>query len=116
MQPGQLSRRIQIQTQSTGQDALGSPLNTWTTQYTCWANINPKGGKQLFSANQFAEKTTLDIIVRWTSSFTFQPNQRVVYTENSTGVVHTYNIESISNDNQANKLVKLSVYELDGKE
>ena len=114
MNPATLNRRIQVQTQSSGQDALGSPVNVWTTAYSCWAAINFKDGKQLFSANQFADKTTLDIIVRWISSFTFAPNQRVVYTD-ALGT-HVYNIEAISNDNQANKLVRLSVYELDGKE
>jgi SPP1 family predicted phage head-tail adaptor len=114
MQPGQLSRRIQIQTQSTTQDAFGEPLASWTTAYQCWAAINYKSGKQLFSTGEFAAKTTLDIIVRWTSSFTFAPNQRAIYTD-SLGT-HVYNIESISNTDQANRTVTLTVYELNGAE
>jgi SPP1 family predicted phage head-tail adaptor len=116
MQPGQLSRRIQIQTQSTTQDTFGSPLNTWTTEYQCWAAINVKSQKQTYSTAEFISKNTLDILVRWTSSFTFQPNQRIVYTENSSGVSHVYNIESISNPDQANRTVTLTVYELNGAE
>jgi len=116
MNPGLLNRRIFVQSQSTTQDAFGEPLASWTTVYQCWANINPKGGKQTYSTAEFISKNTLDIIVRWTSSFTFQPNQRVVYAENSSGVSHLYNIESISNPDQANRTVTLTVYELNGAE
>jgi SPP1 family predicted phage head-tail adaptor len=116
MNPGLLNRRISLQTQSTSQDTFGSPIQVWTNVYQCWANINPKSGKQTYSTAEFVSKNTLDIIVRWAASFTFQPNQRVVYTENSSGVIHTYNIETVSNPDQANRTVTLSVYELDGQE
>ncbi len=112
MNPGLLSKRIQIQSQSTTPDELGQPLTSWETVYTAWAAINFKDGKQQYSAGEFVSKNTLDILVRWTSSFTFQPNQRVIYTD-PTGT-HTFNIESISNPDQSNKTVTLSVYELDG--
>lgn len=114
MNPGILNKRIQIQIQSTVQDEVGQPLTTWDTAYECWAAINFKDGKQLFSAGEFASKNTLNIMVRWTSSFTFQPNQRVVYTD-ALGT-HVYQIESISNEGQANKTVTLQCYELDGSE
>jgi hypothetical protein len=41
---------------------------------------------------------------------------RVLYTEATTGVVHTYNIESLSNPDQMNRQLVLLVYELDAAE
>lgn len=116
MQPGLLNRRITIQSNSCSQDSLGSPTESWTDTYSCWAAINVQNGKQVFGANQFESRTTLQIDVRFTSSFVFSPDQRVVYKEAATGVVHTYTIESIDNSKQANRIITLVVYELGAKE
>lgn len=116
MQSGKRNRRITIQSQTCSQDEFGQPVDTWNTAYQCWAAINVKNGKQIYSTAEFVAKTTLQIDVLWVASFVFTPNQRVIYIENSSGVTHTYQIESISNADQANKIVSLLVYELGANE
>jgi SPP1 family predicted phage head-tail adaptor len=116
MKIGSLNRRIDIQTQSTAQDSQGQPLQTWTTAYSCWASIDIQNSQLIYSTAEFIEKVTFRITCRWTSSFTFAPNQRIVYTEATTGIVHTYEIQSVLNTQQRNRELTLMVYELDGAE
>lgn len=111
-----LNRRIQIQSQSTSQDSFGQPQQTWTTVYTCWANIDVQQSQLIYSTAEFVAKTTHRITIRWTHSVVFEPNMRIVFTEPYTGVVHTYNIEGILNPQQSNFWLTLLAYELDGAE
>ncbi len=116
MDAGKLNRRVQIQTQSTTQDSFGQQLQTWTTAYTCWASIDVQASQLVYATAEFIEKVTHRITCRWTYSFVFTPKQRIVYTEARTGVTHTYEIEAVLNDKQANVSVTLLCYELNGEE
>ena len=116
MQSGQLNRRIQIQSQSTSQDAYGQPVSTWTTAYTCWASIDVQNSQLVYATAEFIGKITHRISFRWTSSQVFKPNMRIVYTDASTGVVHTYNIEALLNVEQKNVEIIALCYELAGAE
>jgi head-tail adaptor len=116
---GRLNRRISIQTQSTTTDldAFRQPLPaSWSTAYTCWAGIDIQASQLLYSTAEFMSKVTHRITARWTSSFTFAPNQRIVYTEATTGIVHTYEINAVLNDKQRNRQLILMCYELDAEE
>ena len=94
MNAGKLNRRIQIQTQSTSQDAFGQELQTWTTVYTCWASIDVQRSQMVYNPSKFMSKAVVRITMRWTSSVVIEANMRILYTEPTTGVVHTYNIEA----------------------
>jgi SPP1 family predicted phage head-tail adaptor len=113
---GKLNRRIQIQTQTTTQDGFGQPLEAWATVYTCWASIDVQNSQLLYSTAEFVDKVAHRITCRWTSSVVIAASQRIVYTEASTGVVHTYEIEAVLNDKQANWMLILMCYELEAKE
>jgi SPP1 family predicted phage head-tail adaptor len=116
MQSGKLNRRIQIQSQSTAQDAAGGEVQTWNTVYSCWASIDIQGSQLVYSTAEFMSKTTYRITLRWTFSVIVSANQRVVYTEPTTGVTHIYTIEAVVNDKAANKQIMLLCYELQGQE
>ncbi|MGF7180390.1 phage head closure protein [Tunturiibacter psychrotolerans] len=116
MNAGKLNRRIQIQTQTTTQDALGQQLQTWSTAYSCWASIDIQASQLLYSTAEFISKVTYRITLRWTSSVIFAASQRIVYTEPTTGVVHTYEIQAVLNDKAGNRQVILMCYELEGSE
>lgn len=113
---GRLNRRISIQTQTTAQDAAGQPLSTWNTAYQCWAGVDIQASQLLYSTAEFVSKVTLRITTRWTSSFTFSPNQRIIYQEVTTGITHVYNIEAVLNDKQKNRQLVLMCYELGATE
>lgn len=116
MQAGKLNRRIQIQTQSSSQDAFGQPQQTWATKYTCWASIDIQGSQLLYSTAEFVDKVTHRIECRWTSSFTFAANQRIRYVEPTTNITHIYEVQAVLNDRQANRQLILMCYELEGQE
>ena len=116
MQSGKLNRRITIQTQTPSQDAAGQELQSWTTSYCCWASIDIQASQLLYSTAEFISKVTHRITIRWTSSVIIAASQRVVYTEPTTGVVHTYEIQAVLNDRQANRELILMAYELNGVE
>ncbi len=113
---GKLNRRVQIQSQTTSQDAAGQPLATWSTVYTCWASIDVQQSQLIYSTAEFISKVTHRITMRWTSSVVIQPNMRIVYAEATTGVVHTYEIEALLNDQQRNRQLIVLAYELNGAE
>lgn len=116
MQAGKLNRRIRIQSRTATQDEFGQPLQQWSTAYACWANIDIQASQLLYSTAEFVSKVTHRITLRWTSSVVISVSQRVVYKEPTTGVVHTYSIEAVMNDKQANKQLTLLCFELDGQE
>lgn len=111
---GQMQWRIQIQSQTTAQDGFGQPLQTWTTVYTCWANIATQNSQLIYETSEFMAKTTWRITFRWTSSVVITPAMRIVYTEPTTGVLHTYNIEALATGRERNREIIALCYELDG--
>jgi SPP1 family predicted phage head-tail adaptor len=113
---GRLNRRIKIQAQSTTQDEVGQPVQTWNTVYSCWASVANVSGSLIYATAGFVSKISHQIALRWTSSVVIAANQRVFYTEPTTGVQHTYEIEAVLNTDQANKEIVLLAYELSGQE
>lgn len=113
---GSLNCRVQIQQQTTAQDDFGQQQQTWATVYTAWARIGVVRGQLLYQTAEFVSKATHEITLRWTSSVVIVPNMRVVYTEATTGVVHTYNVEALLNADQRNRILVVLAYELNASE
>jgi SPP1 family predicted phage head-tail adaptor len=116
MQAGKLNRRIDIQSQTTSQDSFGQESQTWASVYKCWASIEVQNSQLLYSTAEFVAKTTIRITFRWTSSVVIKPNMQILYTEPTTGVLHTYEIETLVNDKQGNRQLMALCYELNAKE
>ncbi len=116
MNAGKLNRRIQIQTQSTERDAAGGPIQSWNTTYSCWASIDIQNSALLYETAEFMTKVTYRITLRWTSSVIISAKQRIVYTEPTTGVVHTYEIIAPLNTKAGNRELVLLCYELEVQE
>lgn len=116
MQAGKLNRRIDIQSQTTSQDSFGQPSQTWSSVYKCWASIEVQNSQLIYATAEFVEKTTIRITFRWTSSVVILPNMRIRYKEPTTGVQHTYEIETLVNDKQGNRQLMALAYEIDGSE
>ena len=115
MQAGTLNRRIQIQSQSTTVelDAFQQPTAaSWNTVYSCRAAINDRGSRLVSSAIAMMSNVTHAITIRYTSSVVFASKQRVLYTEPTTGVLHTYEIAAVLNTKAGNREIVLMVFEL----
>ncbi len=116
MPTGKLNRRIQVQQQGVNQDSYGQPIQTWYTVYTCWANIDVQRSQLIYSTAEFINKNTVRVWIRYTWSLVFSTGDRLVYTEPTTGVVHTYEIQSVLNPEQSNVWIQFLVYELEPNE
>src|SRR5690242_2088511 len=117
MKEPNLNRRVQFQVQTSSQDEFGQEQQTWTTVYSCWAAIEQQQSQHLYSTAEFMSKTVWRITIRWTSSQVFEPQMRIVYTQQKQAqtfgegqygvgpldsIVHTYEIQAIDNPGQAN--------------
>jgi SPP1 family predicted phage head-tail adaptor len=118
MQAGKLNRRISVQYLGTAElDAFQQPLPAdWNTIYKCWAAIDIQGSQLLYSTAEFMSKVAHRITIRYTSSVIFTAKQRIVYTEPTTGVTHTYEIEAVLNDKQGNQWLIFMCFELEAEE
>jgi SPP1 family predicted phage head-tail adaptor len=116
MGSGKLNRRILIQQQTTTRDGYGQQLAAWSTLYQCWARIEVQRSQLVYETSAFVEKVTHRITFRWPPSVVIEPNMRIQYQDASANIVHTYNIEALLNDNQANRWLIALCYEINGDE
>lgn len=116
MQAGKLNRLIDIQSQTTTRDSFGQEIAAWDSVYKCRASIEVQNSQLLYSTAEFVAKTTIRITFRFTNSAVIKPNMRILYTEATTGVVHTYQIETLVNDKQGNRQLMALCYELNAQE
>jgi SPP1 family predicted phage head-tail adaptor len=90
MKAGSLNTRITIQEQSTTQDALGQPVNTWTDFANCWADVRQISGMSAIKSG--ADVSTIRASIRIRRNANITAHMRVVI-----GLV-TYNIEAVLDD------------------
>lgn len=99
-----LNRRIQIQSLARTANGDGTFAETWTTIYTCWANIqNPAKGRGLvrqFVVSHLSWNLTTIIQIRFQKTTVITDGMRVYYPAH--GVNHIYKIMGIENPNEAN--------------
>lgn len=62
------STQIIIETQSDVADGYGGFARTWSTTYTVWAYIEPKGGKEVFVSEQTQSRVDSVIVIRYISA------------------------------------------------
>lgn len=64
---GDLDRRIRIEqaTETQAPDGSGEPETTWATVAEVWAQKDPLGGRELFTAQQVAAKVDTRFRLRW---------------------------------------------------
>lgn len=100
MRPGLLNSRVTVQQQSAAQDALGQPVNTWSTLATVWADVRHTSGIEAIKDNAIASVARASIRVRYRSGITTA--MRVVH--GST----TYNIVAVLPDVGGKEYVDLA--------
>jgi SPP1 family predicted phage head-tail adaptor len=111
--PASMNKRVQIQSQTTTQDSFGQELETWTTTVTCWAHIDIQQSALIYSTAEFISNVVSRLTFRWSSTVILTPNMRIVYTEPTTNVTHTYVIKALTNPQESNWYVVALCYELD---
>jgi len=109
LNPSDLRHSVQIQSQSTDSDALGQPLQTWTTILTAQASIEAVKQNELYQAGQLTSQVTHTITLRW-PPVSISAGMRAVYG------AHVYKIQAVNNIEERNVVLKLLVLELNGAE
>ena len=99
MRAGALNTRITIQQQSTTQDALGQPVNTWTDFANCWADVRHKSGVETIKGDALTSTIKASMRVRYRADLT--TGMRV-----SVGLLK-YNIQAVLVDMQKRDYVDL---------
>lgn len=100
MRPGLLNSRVVVQQQSTTQDAVGQPLNTWSTFATLWADVRHTSGIEAIKDSAIASVVRASIRVRYRGDLTAA--MRVIH--GST----TYNIVAVLPDVGGKEYVDLA--------
>lgn len=70
MDIGQLNSRVVIEQRSTSTDALGQPVETWTTFATLWASIKHASGLETIKAGADASIVKASIRIRYRTDVT----------------------------------------------
>lgn len=63
--PGRLNRLVQIQQRTSVQDAIGQPLDTWTSIAAVWADIRQPRGLEAIRADKPASEVQSSIRIRY---------------------------------------------------
>ena len=74
---GNLRRRVYIQARSTGQDALGQPVETWATVVTVWADVRFLSGLESIKADTPVDVVSASIRIRYRAGVL--PAMRLLY-------------------------------------
>jgi len=87
MNPGELSQRITIQSQSAAQDSNGEMVPTWAVFATVWASIYDISGKEYLAGAAVQNPVQTKIIIRYLAGVL--PAMRVIHGAN------TFRIEAV---------------------
>lgn len=88
---GEYRNYITIQTVTTSQNSDGSSAETWTTQVSVWAKIQPLTGREYFSAQQTQAEMTHNIYMRYTSGIA--PDDRVSWGSRVFDIIEAVNVD-----------------------
>ena len=82
-----LNKRVTIQAQSTAQDEIGQPVQTWATVAEVWAEVADVSGREYIAAGGVQNSANTKITVRHIAGIV--PSMRVL------AGADAYNIESV---------------------
>jgi SPP1 family predicted phage head-tail adaptor len=105
--------RITIQKPSSTEDNMGGRKTVWDDEFTTWARITPKAGKQRseagrerFEEGKIVARTTHFIEMRYRTDFFVTPAKRVKYKN------RIFHIVAVTNTQELDKEMILHVNEV----
>ncbi|WP_169331897.1 phage head closure protein [Zavarzinella formosa] len=101
--PGKMDKRVAIQSVTRVSDGQGGFTDSWATDATVWANVNPTKGWEKFQAQQTQTPVTHKITIRYRSGITTK--QRVLFGS------RVFNIKEALNPDEANAFLELQAIE-----
>ena len=103
---GKFNHRIDMQEMvgAGSVDEDGFPLEGWRNVKSAWAMIKTLKGSEYFSASSTQNETESRFVIHYTTGL--HPNMRIFFKD------RTFNIESIINDDEANRTLTIIVKEV----
>ena len=99
MRAGRLRHRVSIQSQGTTLDDYGESTDSWSTDDTVWAAVEPVSGSERDIGEQMVGVVTHRVVMRYVSSLT--PNKRILFGS------RVLNINSVLNIDERNERLSL---------
>ena len=109
---GKFNHRIHFQalTDIGAVDEDGFPVETWGNIKSAWAMIKTIKGGETNSAASTQNEVVSRFVIHYTEGL--HPDMRVSYKKHSTSKERTFSIESIINDDEADKTLTIMVEEV----
>lgn len=79
MRAGKLDRQIVIQRKSVTYATDGSPINSWSTLATVWAQQRPNRGDERFAVRGLVGKAVITFQMRYRADLALTNQDRIVY-------------------------------------
>lgn len=99
MNIGKFKHRITIQSYVETTDALGQIEQSWQDHKKVWSMIKTVQGREYFEAAATQNEDTARFVTRYTTGI--EPSMRILYKG------RTYDIQSVINDDEANKTLTI---------
>lgn len=99
-----LNKSVVFETQSTTRDSFGQPAATWSTAVTAFAEITPLTGRELIAAQAAQSEVTHRVTVRYVAALA---NPKMVAAMRIKYGTRYFNIKSVTNMNEANRVIVL---------
>lgn len=107
---GKFNHRIVFQQfDNEGKDSDGFPIEQWVDVKSAWAMIKTVKGSEYFSASSTQNEAVSRFVIRYTEGL--HPDMRITYKKKPTSTERTFSIESIINDDEADKTLTIMVKE-----
>ena len=102
---GKFNHRIVFQEfdKDAGRDADGFPIDAWKDIKSVWAMIKTLKGSEYYSAASTQNENSMRFVIRYSTGL--HPDMRILYKGRN------FDIESIINDDEANKTMTIIVKE-----
>lgn len=102
--PAKLDKRVSIQSKTLATDDQGGGTETWATDATVWASIEPLTGRELMQAMQLETPITHKVRMRYRSGVTTV--RRLLYGS------RVFNIVQVINELEQNNWLDIRAVEL----
>jgi head-tail adaptor len=111
---GALRNAIRIEAQDqTIQDSTGEPSGPWNPVLSCFAAIETMSTKEQFQ-DGFVSQVVHRISIRWPGpSVPILANMRVVVDPVAGGTASVYEIQTVENVQQRNRVIRMTCLEID---
>ena len=107
MRAGRMRHRVAIQSPSTAVDSFGEQTDSWSTDATVWASIEPLSGREAQVAKQTNPRLSHRVLMRHRTGVT--PRQRLVF--GTGGDARTYEIAQVINPDERNISLRIMCVE-----